>query len=75
MTRKPERGGHWTLATWKGSRRQQHREFQALPFARKLELIEEMSDMAAQFSRASQVGEPSALREEPKPYKSRSKSK
>ena len=71
MTGKPERGGNWSLATWKGSRLQQHREFHALPFSRKLELIEEMSDMASQFSSASKAGETSAaLHEDPKPYKS-----
>jgi hypothetical protein len=72
MTRKPERGIDWSLTTWKGSRLQQHREFQALSFSRKLELIEEMGEMAAQFGSASQAARsPSALREDAKPYEPR----
>ena len=73
MTEKPERGINWNLSTWKGSRLQQHREFHALPFSRKLELIEEMGEMAAQFSGAPKsAGSPTVLREDPKPYQSRS---
>ncbi|HEY5742765.1 MAG TPA: hypothetical protein VIS99_09500 [Terrimicrobiaceae bacterium] len=34
----------WSLTTWKGSRRQQHQAHLALPFRRKIELIEEMCD-------------------------------
>jgi hypothetical protein len=34
----------WSLTTWKGSRREQHRAHLALPFRRKIELIEEMCD-------------------------------
>jgi hypothetical protein len=37
-------GIDWSLTTWKGSRLEQHRAFQALPFRRKLELVEEMCD-------------------------------
>ncbi len=33
----------WSLTTWKGSRRRQHQEFCAIPFSRKLEIIEEMN--------------------------------
>jgi hypothetical protein len=33
----------WQLTTWKGSRKRQHQEFHALPFSRKLEIIEEMN--------------------------------
>ena len=33
----------WSLTTWKGSRRKQHQEFHAIPFSRKLEIIEEMN--------------------------------
>ena len=32
----------WSLSTWEGNRRLQHQEFNALPFRRKLELIESM---------------------------------
>ncbi len=34
----------WEATTWKGSRRRQHQEFQALPFRRKLELLEQLCD-------------------------------
>lgn len=40
----------WTLATWEGSRRQQHREFAALSFRRKLEVIEQLGEAAAFFA-------------------------
>jgi hypothetical protein len=36
----------WNLASWKGSRRKQHQEYHALPFSRKLEIIEEMNQHA-----------------------------
>ena len=36
----------WSLTTWKGNRLRQHREFLALPFRRKLELMEEMCESA-----------------------------
>jgi len=49
MTEKSEPACDWELTTWKGSRREQHRRFHALPFARKLEVIEEMGELAAQF--------------------------
>jgi hypothetical protein len=72
MTGKPERGAKWELTTWKGSRLQQHREFHALPFSRKLELIEEMAEMAIQFGGASKFAKsPAALREDTWPYGSR----
>jgi|GEM_PF-1986080 len=55
MTAAPEQETNWELVTWKGSRRQQHQEFYALPFARKLELIDEMAEMAAHLSQARKV--------------------
>ena len=39
----------WSPTTWKGSRLRQHRDFRALPFRRKLELLEEMCDSARQI--------------------------
>jgi len=36
----------WSLCTWKGSRRKQHQDFHAIPFSRKLEIIEEMNRSA-----------------------------
>jgi hypothetical protein len=44
----------WSLCTWKGSRRKQHQDFNAIPFRRKLEIIEEMSDAIREFHRASE---------------------
>lgn len=49
MTADEESDIDWSLATWKGSRLQQHREFHALPFRRKLEVIEEFDDIARHF--------------------------
>ena len=46
MTAEEESRIDWSLTTWKGSRLQQHREFLALPFRRKLEVIEELDDFA-----------------------------
>lgn len=43
MTEPSEDEVDWSLCTWKGSRRQQHQEFHAIPFSRKLEIIEEMN--------------------------------
>jgi hypothetical protein len=56
MTGKEEPDIDWDLTTWKGSRLQQHREFYALPFRRKLEVIEELEYLARRFqeSRKSQ---------------------
>jgi hypothetical protein len=39
----------WSLTTWKGSRLQQHREFHALPFARKLEIMDDLRETIAAF--------------------------
>lgn len=46
MTSPTDEEPDWSLGTWKGSRRKQHQEFQAIPFSRKLEIIEEMNDAA-----------------------------
>jgi len=46
MTEPSEKEVDWSLCTWKGSRRRQHQEFHAIPFSRKLEIIEEMNDAA-----------------------------
>jgi hypothetical protein len=51
MTEKNKPVIDWSLTTWKGSRQQQHREFLALPFARKLECVEEISELSREFSR------------------------
>lgn len=67
MTEKHERNINWSLTTWKGSRLQQHREFHALPFSQKLELVEEMGEMADEFVRGSgAIGHPATLREDSK---------
>lgn len=46
MTPEHEDGIDWNLTTWKGSRLQQHREFHALTFRRKLEIAEELANHA-----------------------------
>jgi len=46
MTKPTEPPIDWSLCTWKGSRRKQHQEFHAIPFSRKLEIIEEMGEAA-----------------------------
>ena len=56
MTAKNEPKIDWSLTTWKGSRRQQHREFLALSFARKLECVEELADMARASSTSNVQG-------------------
>jgi hypothetical protein len=50
MTEPIESEIDWTLCTWKGSRRRQHQEFHAIPFRRKLELIEEMNEAAVRIA-------------------------
>jgi hypothetical protein len=44
MTKPSEQEIDWSLCTWKGSRRKQHEDFRAIPFSRKLAMIEEMND-------------------------------
>ena len=53
MDKTPDPGIDWSLATWEGGRRQQHRDFLALPFRRKLELIEELGEVSAVLRFAS----------------------
>ncbi len=36
----------WTLLTWEGNRRQQHRDFAALSFREKMEAVEAMAAVA-----------------------------
>lgn len=40
----------WDAANWEGQRRQQHREFRALPLREKLEIIEQLGEVAAFFA-------------------------
>lgn len=42
----------WSLCTWDGSRRAQHRAFLKLPFRSKLEVIEELGELAVQLARS-----------------------
>jgi hypothetical protein len=46
MTSPSDREADWQLCTWRGSRRKQHQDFHAIPFSRKLEIIEEMNRAA-----------------------------
>lgn len=34
----------WSVTSWEGSRRQQHREYLALPFREKLGILEQMAE-------------------------------
>jgi hypothetical protein len=49
MTPEEEAAIDWSLCTWEGARRAQHRAFLALSFREKLEAVEEMSDVARHF--------------------------
>ncbi|MGH2570884.1 MAG: hypothetical protein ACRDGR_06640 [bacterium] len=40
----------WSVTTWEGNRRRQHREFQALSFREKMEVIEQMGEVEALFA-------------------------
>lgn len=40
----------WSLTSWDGNRLRQHREFLALSFREKLEVMEELSEVAAFFA-------------------------
>ena len=44
MTKPSEPEIDWSMGTWKGSRRKQHEEFHAIPFSRKMEIIEQMNE-------------------------------
>ncbi len=43
----------WSLTTWEGNRRIQHREFLALSFREKLDVIEGLGELAARLGRGS----------------------
>jgi hypothetical protein len=58
MTRKPKPEVDWSVTTWKGSRLQQHREFQALPFARKLEVMDDLQASVDSFKLAPAAKKP-----------------
>lgn len=58
MTTKPKPEVDWSLTTWKGSRLQQHREFQALPFARKLEVMDDLQAGVESFKLAPSAKKP-----------------
>ncbi len=40
----------WSTCTFEGARLDQHRKFRALPFAKKIAVIELLNDRARQFS-------------------------
>lgn len=39
----------WSVTTWEGNRLRQHREFRALSFREKMEVIERLGDVEALF--------------------------
>lgn len=55
----------WSVTTWKGSRLQQHRAFYALPFARKLEIVEELSATVDFFGRKEEGSAAQTVNEDP----------
>ncbi|MEO5511184.1 MAG: hypothetical protein ABIS27_11200 [Longimicrobiales bacterium] len=40
----------WTNGTWRGSRLQQHRRFQALTFREKMSVMEDLAEVARRMS-------------------------
>lgn len=40
----------WSITTWEGNRLRQHREFRALPFREKMEVIEQLGEVGALFA-------------------------
>lgn len=50
MNQPPDSDIDWELCTFEGLRRRQHLEFLALPFRRKLELIEGLAEVAERFA-------------------------
>ena len=52
MTKPADEEIDWSLCTWKGSRRKQHQDFHAIPFSRKLEIIQEMNDAVRELQGA-----------------------
>jgi hypothetical protein len=66
MTKPTEQEIDWSLCTWKGSRRKQHEDFRAIPFSRKLTIIEQMSDDIEAFHRAHEVAGMIPKRQQPK---------
>lgn len=67
MTGSDESNIDWSLTTWKGSRLRQHREFLSLPFRRKLEVIEELANLARSFQDAAEPPPAPSVRENPSP--------
>ena len=57
MTKPSEPEIDWSFCTWKGSRRKQHEDFRAIPFGRKLEIIEETNHELRAFHRAREAAE------------------
>ncbi len=39
----------WSLCTWEGARREQHRRYNQLSFRKKMESLEEMCDLGRRF--------------------------
>jgi hypothetical protein len=58
----------WTLATWEGNRRIQHREFQALTFREKLRVIESLGEVSDFFARRAK-GRAAAVKEAERSYR------
>jgi hypothetical protein len=46
----------WSLTTWEGSRREQHRRFLALSLSEKIAVVESLGEMAALFEQEIRAG-------------------
>ncbi len=51
MTGKEGQEIDWSLGTWEGSRRAQHRTYLELPFRAKLEALEEMGELVQRVAK------------------------
>jgi hypothetical protein len=56
----------WSVTSWDGNRRQQHREYLALSFREKLEILEQMAEWVRLPRLASTVEGEKAVRMPPK---------
>lgn len=61
----PADGIDWSLTTWEGSRREQLRQWAALPLEQMIQAIEDMEELAQQFRQMRETGKFSATRSGP----------
>lgn len=54
----------WSLTTWEGSRREQHRRFLALSLREKIEVVESLGEVAAHFAHERAIRDNGATTQE-----------